>query len=217
LFDNPSLPTIRVRARENNVRKWTGRSVVPQGAAVPRGRCRGQTENGHSAHAEGGEPRSALKCAMPQCLARPRPAQNVCHGPLIALGRAAGTRVRPGGCQPRRGPDAPDVSQDSASFVLGADVTWCRAAAALGREGGRSRRRPSVSDCYLACGRARRRPSITADWTAARWKRRHRRDPCAARRPHRRKPPRCASRSTVQAGAVRCRPTPADRTLPRRA
>src|SRR5258707_13761093 len=74
LFDNPSLPTIRVRVRENNVRKWTGRSVVPQGAAVPRGRCRGQTENGHSAHAEGGEPRSALKCAMPQCLARPRQA-----------------------------------------------------------------------------------------------------------------------------------------------
>jgi hypothetical protein len=103
----------------------------------------------------------------PNVSREPRPAQNVCHGPLIALGRAAGTRVRPGGCQPRRGPDAPDVSQDSASFVLGADVAWCRAAAALGREGGRSRRRPSVSDCYLACGRARRRPSITADWTAA--------------------------------------------------
>src|SRR5258708_5851712 len=49
---------------------------------MDRRRCWGQTENGHPAHAEGGEP-------------------------------------RPGGAQPRRGPDAPGVARDSASFVLG--------------------------------------------------------------------------------------------------
>jgi hypothetical protein len=44
-------------------------AVVPQGAAVPRGRSCGQTENNHPAHAEGGEPRAAINCAMPRCLA----------------------------------------------------------------------------------------------------------------------------------------------------
>ena len=217
MFDNPSLRTIRVRVGENNVRKWTGRSVVPQGAAVPRGRCRGQTENGHPAHAEGGEPRPAIKCAMPQCFARTSTSAERMSWAI----NCAWTSGRDQG-PPRRMPAtswARRTRRVAGQRVVrpGADVAWRRAAAALGREGGRSRRRPSVSDCYLACGRARRRPSITADWTAARWKRRHRRDPCAARRPHRRKPPRCASRSTVQAGAVRRRPTPADRTLPRRA
>ena len=210
MFDNPSLRTIRVRVGENNVRKWTGRSVVPQGAAVPRGRCRGQTENGHPAHAEGGEPRPAIKCAMPNVSREPRPAQNVCHGPLIALGRAAQG-------PPRRMPAtswARRTRRGAGQRVVrpGADVAWCRAAAAPGgRKGGR------VCPPITQLAAARRRPSITADWTAARWKRRHRRDPCAALRPHRRTPPRSASHSTGQAGAVRCRPTPADRTLPRRA
>src|ERR1700722_448533 len=44
-------------------------AVVPQGAAVPRGRSSGQTENNHPAPTEGGEPRPAIKCAMPQRLA----------------------------------------------------------------------------------------------------------------------------------------------------
>jgi hypothetical protein len=176
---------------------------------------------------EGGEPRPAIKCAMPQCLDQRR---------TYAVGHELRSDERPGPGSAQAdashvvGPDAPDVSQDSASFVLGLTSpgagrqprTW-RSRTRGGRERGevanegRSRTRASVSDYYLACGRARRRPSITVDWTAARWKRRHRRDPGAARRPHRRKPPRCASRSTGQAGAVRCRPTSADRTLPRRA
>jgi hypothetical protein len=150
----------------------------------------------------------------PNVSREPRPAQNACRGPWLRSDERPGTRVRPGGCQSRRRARGPDVSQDSASFVPGLTSPGAGRQPRTWRPPTRA---ASVSDYYLACGGARRRPSITVDWTAARWKRRHRRDPCAARRPHRRKPPRCASRSTVQAGAVRCRPTPADRTLPRRA
>jgi hypothetical protein len=37
VVDNPSLPTIRVRARENNVRKGTGRCCRPAGRRRPQG------------------------------------------------------------------------------------------------------------------------------------------------------------------------------------
>jgi hypothetical protein len=188
-------------------------AVVPQGAAVPRGAflwpnreqpsssCRGRrAPSGHQLrHA----PMSRVNLDQRRTYA-------VGHGCARTSGRDQGL---PGDASHLVGPAAPDMSQDSASFVLGLTSpgagrqprTW------------RSRTRASVSDYYLACGGARRRPSITVDWTAARWKRRHRRDPCAAHRPRRRKPPRCASRSTGQADAVHYRPTPADRTLPRRA
>jgi len=63
------IQAMRVCVREKMAGKGQDDAVVPQGAAVPRERCRGQTENNHPAPTEGGEPRPAIKCAMPQCLA----------------------------------------------------------------------------------------------------------------------------------------------------
>ena len=210
------IQAARVCVREKMAGKGQDDAVVSQGAAVPRGRSCGQTENNHPAPTEGGEPRPAIKCAMPQCLAwtsiRPKRMPWVMSCTWTDQGP-------PGGCQPRRrARRTRRVAGRRASLVLGLTSPGAgRQPRTWQPRTWTSRTRASVSGYYLACGRARRRPSITVVWTAARWKRRPRRDPCAAHRPHRRKPPRCASRSTGQAGAVRYRPTPADRILPRRA
>src|ERR1700704_6091741 len=67
-----------------------------------------------------------------------------------------------GGCQPRRGPDAPDVSQDRASFVLGLPSPGGGRQPRSWRSrtrGGRERGRVCPAVTWLAAARVGGRPS----------------------------------------------------------
>ena len=153
VVDNPSLRTIRVRGRENNVRKGTGRCCRPagrrrpQGAFLwpnreqPSGSCRGRRAPcGHQ-----------LRHAP---MSRVNLDQRTTHAMGHGLrrderpGRAAGTRV---GCQPHRG--ARGIRRAAGQRVLSC---WGRPRVMQdGSRAWRSRRRPSVPDYNPACGRAR--------------------------------------------------------------
>jgi hypothetical protein len=55
----------------------------------------------------------------PNVSREPQSEQNACHVPRVAPGRAAGQGSAQADVSHGVGPDAPDVSQDSTSFVLG--------------------------------------------------------------------------------------------------
>src|SRR5580704_3084671 len=69
LFTTQAYPRYMYASAKTISGKGQDDAVVPQGAAVPRGRPRGQNENGHPAPAEGESHLRAIKCARPQCLA----------------------------------------------------------------------------------------------------------------------------------------------------
>jgi hypothetical protein len=118
LFDNPSLRTIRVRVRENNVRKWTGGVA----GAKPRTAIRLMPK------AESPVRPSNAPC--PNVSREPQSDQNACHVPRVAPGRPAGQGSARRMAATVSGLTHPTCRRTARVVRPGADVARRRAAAA---------------------------------------------------------------------------------------